>query len=119
MRKVLIGMVTIVMIFAVANIYACPDHDKAKGQADAAKASMNSDNSGCPYSGTAVKAAVANGTDKVQATQLNSKTNKKAFAKTAIHPANYKPATTNDNTKDKKSANPATQNDMAAASQNH
>ena len=120
MRKILVGAIAIVMIFGVANIYACPGYDKAKGQAEASKVSSCPNDGSCHASGTKVEATVANSNENVPTVQIiEKKINKKSNSKTAIRPANYKPAITNDSAKDKKSANPPNRQDMASTSKNN
>jgi hypothetical protein len=120
MRKVLIGAIAIVMMFGVANIYACPGYDKAKGQAEASKAGACGDDGTCHAAGTKVQTTVANSNDNVPTVQvIEKKTNKKSNSKATIRPANYVPAVTTDSAKDKKSAAPPNRQDMASSNKDN
>lgn len=120
MKKVLIGALAIVMIFGVANIYACPGHDNAKGQAEASSASACGNDGSCHTSATKVQATVANSADNVPAVQtIEKKSSKRSGSKAAIKPANYKPAVKTDSAKDKKAAAAPTRQDIASSNKDN
>ena len=94
MRKAAIGIFSVVVIFTVGNLYACPMHDHAKSEDNAAKASMNSHDGSCAMSGAKTQATVAKSTDKVPAVQAIDKKSPSS-SKAIEKPATYKAAPDN------------------------